>query len=142
MTDIEQHERRREIVRGFSDPRVVDRWKHFAPDFRWRMIGTTAVSGYAVGRAGIDEKMAPLRRGLASNRVYVDAVIGEGDIFVKLAHTEGVTSDGRPFRNELSTVFVFDGDVIIEAIEYLDTALISSVVDVVPSSVNDVVHEP
>ena len=65
----------------------------------------------------------------ASNRVYVDAVIGEGDRFVKLAHTEGVTSDGRPFRNELATVFVFEGDVIIEAIEYLDTALISFVVD-------------
>jgi ketosteroid isomerase-like protein len=141
VTDIEQRERRRGIVRGFSDP-GVDRWQHFAPDFRWRMIGTTAVSGVAVGRAGIDEKMAPLRRGIASNRVYVDAVIGEGDRFVKLAHTEGVTSDGRPFRNELATVFVFDGDVIIEAIEYVDTALISSVVDGGPRSVDGAVGEP
>jgi ketosteroid isomerase-like protein len=132
VTDIEQHERRREIVRAFSDP-GVDRWKHFAPDFRWRMIGTTAVSGVAVGRAGIEEKIALLRRGIASNRVYVDAVIGEGDRFVKLAHTEGVTSDGRAYRNELATVFVFDGDVIIEATEYLDTALVSSVVDAAPS---------
>ena len=141
MTDIEQQERRREIVRGFSDP-GVDRWQHFAPDFRWRMIGTTAVSGVAVGRAGIDEKMTPLRRGLASNRVYVDAVIGEGNRFVKLAHTEGVTRDGRPFRNELATVFVFDGDVIVEAIEYLDTALISSVVDGKPHSADGAVGEP
>ena len=134
MADSAQHERRRAIVRGFSDP-GVDRWKHFAPHFRWRMIGTTAISGVAVGLAGIEEKMAPLRRGIASNRVYVDAVIGEGDRFVKLAHTEGVTSDGRPFRNELATVFTFDGDMIIEAIEYLDTALISSVVDVESHSV-------
>jgi hypothetical protein len=39
-------------------------------------------------------------------------------------------------------VFVFDGDVIIEAIEYLDTALISSVVDGGPRSGQDAGGEP
>jgi hypothetical protein len=39
-------------------------------------------------------------------------------------------------------VFVFDGDVIIEAIEYLDTALISSVVDNGPRSVDGAVGSP
>ena len=95
------------------------------------MIGSTPVSGPTVGRAGIEQKFGPLGRGLASNRVYVDDVFGEGDRFVKLAHTEGTTVDGRPFRNELATVFIFDGDFIVRGIEYLDTELIASVV-VVP----------
>jgi ketosteroid isomerase-like protein len=128
VTTAEKHERRRDIVRSFSDPGIVDRWQHFAPDFRWRMIGTTPVSGPTVGLAGISEKFAPLGRGLASNEVYVDDVFGEGDRFVKLAHTNGETADGRPFRNELATIFTFDGDLIVEVLEFVDTELISSVV--------------
>jgi ketosteroid isomerase-like protein len=127
VSTAEQHERRREIVRSFSTP-GADRWKHFAPDFRWRMIGTTPVSGVTVGVAGISEKFAPLGRGLASNQVHVDDVFGEGDRFVKLAHTNGETVDGRPFRNELATIFTFDGDLIVEVLEFVDTELISSVV--------------
>jgi ketosteroid isomerase-like protein len=127
VTNSEQHERRREIVRAFSDPNA-DRWKHFAPDFRWRMIGTTPVSGVTVGVAGISEKFAPLRRGLASNKVDVDAVFGEGDRFVKIAHTDGETVDGRPFRNELATIFTFEDDLIVEVLEFVDTELMASVV--------------
>jgi ketosteroid isomerase-like protein len=127
VTDPEQHERRREIVRSFSDPKG-DRWKHFAPDFHWRMIGTTPVSGATVGVAGIAEKFAPLGRGLAFNKVDVDAVFGEGDRFVKIAHTNGETADGRPFRNELATIFTFKDDLVVDVLEFVDTELIASVV--------------
>jgi ketosteroid isomerase-like protein len=127
VTNSDQHERRREIVRSFSDP-DGDRWKHFAPDFRWRMIGTTPVSGVTVGVAGISENFAPLGRGLAFNKVDVDDVFGEGDRFVKIAHTNGETVDGRPFRNELATVFTFEDDLIVEVLEFVDTELIASVV--------------
>jgi ketosteroid isomerase-like protein len=94
------------------------------------MIGTTLVSGPTVGVAGITEKFAPLGRGLASNEVHVDSVFGEGDRFVKLAHTHGETVDGRPFQNELATVFTFDEDLIVDVLEFVDTELISSVVKV------------
>jgi ketosteroid isomerase-like protein len=127
MTNPEQHERRREIVRAFSDPNA-DRWQHFAPNFRWRMIGTTPVSGVTVGVAGISEQFAPLGRGLAFNKVDVDDVFGEGDRFVKIAHTNGETVDGRPFRNELATIFTFEDDLVVDVLEFVDTALIASVV--------------
>lgn len=126
-TNPEEQERRRDIVRAFSDP-DGDRWQHFAPEFRWRMIGTTPVSGATVGLGGISEKFAPLVRGLASNKVHVDDVFGEGDRFVKVAHTIGETVDGRPFMNELATIFTFDGDLIVDVVEFVDTELISSVV--------------
>jgi ketosteroid isomerase-like protein len=39
-----------------------------------------------------------------------------------------VTVDGRPFQNELATIFTFDGDLIVEVLEFVDTELIASVV--------------
>jgi ketosteroid isomerase-like protein len=60
--------------------------------------------------------------------VIVDDVIGEGDTYVKIAHSEGTTVSGEPYRNEYATVFRFDGDQIVDVVEYLDTALIERVV--------------
>ncbi len=127
MTSHDEHERRREIVRTFSDA-GPDRWKHFAPDFRWRMIGTTPVSGVMVGVAGVGETMRPFGERIESLRVIVDEVIGEGDKFVKIAHSEGSMVSGEPYRNEYATVFRFEGDQIVDIVEYLDTALIERVV--------------
>ena len=127
MTAQDRHERRREIVRTFSDA-GPDRWKHFAPDFRWRMIGTTPVSGVMIGVEGVTRTMSPFGERMAYLTVTVDAVIGEGDAYVKLAHSEGTTTDGQPYRNEYATVFRFEGDTIVEVVEYLDTALIERVV--------------
>jgi ketosteroid isomerase-like protein len=128
VSDEGLHERRRAIVRAFSeDP--DNRWKHFAPNFRWRMIGTTPVSGPAVGTEGIMTQVAPFSRRLKSLRVFVDDVIGEENRFVKISHSEGVTVDGNPYRNEYATVFIFDGEQVVEGIEYLDTSLIERVVN-------------
>lgn len=127
------HERRREVVRSFSDA-GPNRWDHFAPDFRWRMIGTTPVSGLMVGVAGVAERMRPFGERMATLKVIVDDVIGEGDTYVKIAHSEGQTVSGEPYRNEYATVFRFDGDKIVDVIEYLDTALIERVVGAEASS--------
>jgi hypothetical protein len=133
MTDQDQHERRREIVRSFSDA-GADRWEHFAPDFRWRMIGTTPVSGMMVGVDGIAKHMMPFAERMASLAVIVDDVIGEGNSYVKIAHSEGATTDDQPYRNEYATLFRFEGDKITEIVEYLDTALIERVVTGEPTS--------
>ena len=127
MTDPEMHERRREIVRSFSDA-GADRWSHFAPGFRWRMIGTTPVSGVMVGVDGVAANMVPFGQRMAALRVIVESVIGEGDTFVKIAHSEGRTTSGDPYRNEYATVFRFEDDKIVDVVEYLDTALIERVV--------------
>lgn len=84
MTVQDRYERRRQIIRAFSDA-GPERWKHFAPDLRWRMIGTTAASGVMIGVEGVDRIMSPfLER--------------------------------------------FEGDMIVEVVEYLDTTLIERVV--------------
>lgn len=117
------------MVRSFSDA-GPDRWGHFSPEFRWRMIGTTPVSGVMIGIAGVAERMAPFGARMASLRVIVDDVIAEGDRFVKIAHSEGMTVDGMPYRNDYATVFRFEGEQIVDVVEYLDTALIERVVSV------------
>jgi hypothetical protein len=127
MTSHDEHERWREIVRTFSDA-GADRWTHFAPAFHWRMIGTTPVSGLMVGVNGVGETMRPFGERIESLRVTVDDVIGEGDRYVKIAHSEGTTVSGEPYRNEYATVFRFEGDQIVDVVEYLDTALIERVV--------------
>jgi hypothetical protein len=58
VANHDEHERRREIVRSFSDA-GEDRWTHFAPGIRWRMIGSTPPSGAMVGVNGIGETMRP-----------------------------------------------------------------------------------
>ena len=134
MNSQTEHERRREIVRAFSDPEVADRWEHFAPDFKWRIIGTTPISGVLIGRAGIAHTIGPFGARMAKLRVYVDDVIGEGDRFVKIAHSEGEMADGRPYRNDYATVFIFDGDKVVEGIEYLDTELVNTVFEIPDSA--------
>jgi hypothetical protein len=128
MTDQAEHERRRTIVRTFSDA-GPDRWKHFADNFRWRMIGSTPVSGVMVGVRGVMATMRPFSERMASLEVTVDSVIGEGDTYVKIAHSEGATNDGSSYRNEYATVFRFKDDLIVDVVEYLDTALIQRVVE-------------
>jgi ketosteroid isomerase-like protein len=105
-----------------------DRWEDFAPGFRWRMIGTTPVSGTMIGVAGVDEQMAGFRRRLKRMTVVIDSLICEGDTVVKIAHSDGLTVDGRPYRNELATVFRFTDGLVVEVIEFLDTALIETVI--------------
>ena len=126
----EELERRRRLVRALSEsvqgPGTV-RFAGFADDFRWRMIGTTPVSGLMVGVDGVREKMQPFRERMTELRVTVDDVICEGDRCVKLAHSEGRMADGRTYRNEYATVFRFEDDLVVEVVEYLDTALIESV---------------
>ena len=106
----------------------LDRWEHFAPDFRWRMIGSTPASGTAIGEAGLNEQVGEFRRRLASLKVTIDSLICEGDTVVKLAHSDGLTIDGKVYRNEYSTVFRFAGGKIVDVVEYLDTALIETVI--------------
>ena len=71
--------------------------------------------------------MRPFRERMAELRVIVDDVICEGNRCVKVAHSEGRMADGRPYRNEYATVFYFEDDLIVAAVEYLDTQLMASV---------------
>jgi ketosteroid isomerase-like protein len=47
---------------------------------------------------------------------------------VKLAHSDGLTVDGQRYRNEYATTFRFEDGKVIEVVEYLDTALIETVI--------------
>jgi hypothetical protein len=87
-----------------------------------------------IGVGGVANHMTPFGQRMASLTVIVDDVIGEGDSYVKIAHSEGATTDGQPYRNEYATVFRFDGDKITEIVEYLDTALIERVVTGQPAA--------
>jgi ketosteroid isomerase-like protein len=126
----EELERRRRLLRAFSEsvrgPGTVQ-FEGFAPDFTIRMIGSTPLSNVMRGPEGVAANMRPFRERMAELKVIVDDVICEGDTCVKLAHSEGRMKDGRPYRNEYAHVFRFKDNLIVEVIEYLDTALIASV---------------
>jgi ketosteroid isomerase-like protein len=126
----EELERRRRLLRAFSEsvrgPGTVQ-FEGFAPDFTIRMIGSTPLSNVMRGPEGVAANMRPFRERMAELKVIVDDVICEGDRCVKIAHSEGRMADGRPYRNEYATVFRFENGVIVDVVEYLDTALIESV---------------
>jgi ketosteroid isomerase-like protein len=122
-------EAQKAIVRDWAERAgSSDRWHNFAPDFEWTMIGTTPVSGLMVGARGVAEQMAPFGARMAKLEVTIDALIGEGDTVVKIAHSDGLTKDGTPYRNQYATTFRFEDGKVVEVVEYLDTALIETAV--------------
>lgn len=127
---IDQAQRQKDIILEWaSKPGRPDRWDvGFAPDFKLTVIGSSPISGTMVGVAEIDEKMAEFRSRLSSLKVTIDQLICEGDTVVKLAHSEGLTVDGKPYRNVYSTIYRFEDGLVAEITEFLDTSLVETVV--------------
>lgn len=102
-----------------------------ANDVTWTGIGSTKYSGTFVGKEAVVANvlgpvLGQLKAGIAST---VDNVIAEGEFVVVQSRGRAETKDGRPYNNTYCHVFRIRGGKISEVVEYLDTALASSVLD-------------
>lgn len=102
-----------------------------ADDVTWTGIGSTKYSGTFVGKEAVVANvlgpvLGQLKAGIAST---VDNVIAEGEFVVVQSRGRAETKDGRPYNNTYCHVFRIRGGKISEVVEYLDTALASSVLD-------------
>ena len=102
-----------------------------APDVRYRVAGSTPISGERVGvSAMLEHTIRPFVGRLRGGAIQLhpSELIAEGERVVALAVSEAEALDGRPYRNEYAIVFRVQDGQITEVLEFLDTVLVETVV--------------
>ena len=100
-----------------------------ASDVRYRVMGSTPISGEAVG---MDDFMAKTLRPFVSRleggkiELVPDEFIASGASVVVLAHSIATSVTGAAYNNEYAMVFTVRDGLISAIREYLDTALVES----------------
>lgn len=114
-----------ELAQGNSRPLV----ESMADDFRWRVTGSTRWSRSYNGKETVlKELLAPLRSMIADRiRTTAHQFIAEGDHVVVEARGNNVTKAGLPYNNEYCFVVRLTDGKLREITEYMDTALVISV---------------
>jgi uncharacterized protein len=125
--EVAPKERVRDIMAALSQGRVRPLADALAEDVTWRWMGVRQWSRTFTGRqvvldtlfAGAEDSLSP------SSRVEVRAIHGDGD-FVVVEHAgRNELSGGRRYDNNYCWVFRFDGGLIREVREYMDTLLVT-----------------
>lgn len=103
-----------------------------ADDVTWTNIGSTKFSGTYIGKQAIvDDLLGPLfsqlKAGISSQ---IERLTAEGDIVVAQTSGTAETMDGTPYNNTYCQVIRIRDGQIAEVKEYMDTALIDSVLGV------------
>ena len=98
-------------------------------DIRWTNIGTTQFSMTCNGRQDLIENLLGPVFGRLENGIvaHVHNVIAEGEWVAVQLTGEATTRDGRPYNNTYCHVFRVNGGKIVEATEYFDSELVTSV---------------
>jgi ketosteroid isomerase-like protein len=102
-----------------------------APDVRYRVMGTTPISGEAVGMGEFVAKtLRPFVSRLQDGKIEVvpDEFVASGDRVVVLAHSIATAVTGAAYNNEYAMVFGVRDGLIATVREYLDTALVETAV--------------
>jgi uncharacterized protein len=110
---------------GDSKPLV----ENMADDFCWTVSGSTRWSrAYHGKQAVLSELLGALRPRITGRmRVAALRIIAEGDFVVVEARGNNTTVEGKPYNNSYCFVFRLAGGKLKEVTEYMDTALVESV---------------
>jgi ketosteroid isomerase-like protein len=105
-----------------------------ADDIRFTVMGTTALSLTTRGKQAMAEKiLAPLSAALAGKmQVNVEHLIGEGEWVVMRSTGSAVARNGHPYNNHYAQFFRLQDGMVVEWIEYLDTALLGRILSLDP----------
>jgi uncharacterized protein len=100
-----------------------------AEDFRWTLIGTTQWSGtYEGKRAVIDKLLRPLTAQFADQYTNTaHRMIAEGDYVVVECRGRVTAKSGQPYHNSYCWVCRIADGKLRELTEYMDTALVATV---------------
>ena len=115
-----------ELAQGNSRPLV----ESMADDCRWTVTGSTTKwsRSYNGKETVLKELLAPLRSMIADRiRTTAHHFIAEGDHVVVEARGNNVTKAGLPYNNAYCFVFRLADGKLREITEYMDTALVTSV---------------
>ena len=120
-----------ELAKGNSKPFV----ESMADEFSWTVTGTTRWSKkYEGKRAVLEELFGVLRANLVPPTV-IEAFrfIADGDYVVVEARGKNTTKKAASYNNNYCFVFRLAGGKLREVTEYLDTELVTAVLDVAPA---------
>lgn len=100
-----------------------------ADDVVWRVMGSGPWARAYRGKAEVrDELQRPLFANFATPyRCRAERIIAEGDTVVVLARGAVTTKAGKPYENDYCFVIAVKDGRIAEIAEYMDTALVASV---------------
>lgn len=100
-----------------------------ADEVRWTVIGSTAISGtFTSRRQFLDEAVGRIGAVLARPLVpRLVSLLADGDLVSAQWEAESESKSGHPYRQTYSWVVRFDGDRIVEGTAYLDTELLTTV---------------
>jgi uncharacterized protein len=106
-----------------------------ADDFRWAVTGKTAWSRVYEGKKAVQEQLLrPLFAQFADRyRNTAHRFIAEGEWVVVQCRGNAETRRGQRYDNEYCYVCRFSGGKLRELTEYLDTELVTAVLDPPPS---------
>ncbi len=102
-----------------------------AEDVRWTVIGTTAISGtFNSRRDFLDQAAGKITAVLAKPLVpRLISLLADGDLVSVQWEATSETKSGRPYRQTYSWVVRFEGEKIVEGTAYLDTELLTAVLE-------------
>jgi ketosteroid isomerase-like protein len=125
----------KELIWGVFDELALGNGQPFmdmlADDARWTAIGTSPwARTYEGKRAIVDELMRPLFRQFADQyTARATRIIAEGEFVVVEARGQVNTKSGRPYNQTYCYVLRLAGGKVRELTEYLDTELVSQVLE-------------
>jgi ketosteroid isomerase-like protein len=102
-----------------------------ADDFRWTAIGSTPWSRTYEGKQAVLTELFGVLRERIEGRVHTHArrFIADGEYVVVEARGANTTKAGKPYNNTYCFVFRVAGGKLREVTEYLDTELVTAVLD-------------
>lgn len=120
-----------ETAKGNGRPFVAA----LAQDVTWTIIGSTPWSRTYRGKAELlKDLLGPLSAQLANpNVITAHSFIAEGDQVVVEGRGHNTTKAGQAYNNRYCWVFRLSDGLVVDLVEYTDTALIESALDA-PSS--------
>jgi uncharacterized protein len=116
------------LAAGNSRP-LVDT---LADDVTWTVMGRTRWSGTYRGKSSVvGDIFGVLRQRLAGGyKATAQRIIAEDPYVVVQARGEASTKEGAEYNNQYCFVYRMEGGRIKEVIEYMDTELVTSALDV------------
>jgi ketosteroid isomerase-like protein len=128
MSETDNKQRMRHALNQLQEGHAKAYVELFASDIRWTVIGSTRWSGTYVGKQELLERlMRPVSALLEPPfRLFVESMIGEGDMLVVSLRGENKTKSGKPYNNRYCWVCRMHDGQLREVTEYADTELFSS----------------
>lgn len=131
MDAVQTRARAREVVEALSEGRYREFFDAMADDVETTFIGRHCpISGTYAGKAARKELGKKLLDDIAEIRLEIDDVIAEEDKAVVLARGFGCSRRLRmPYNNTYALVLQFEDGLVKRWIEYLDTQLVTTMLD-------------